>query len=195
MWGPGTQRLRRDGGDFGTSPSPSVAAAAGFVLAPNASVANPETLAHVTGVVNEMAAKYGLAPITVVPDVQLRHPDLLATAVGTDHINLSQRWGALPPDQFNAENPKDAEGGCAPLRTIAIHEVGHIIEARKGYKPRNDLNAAASRGEIMDDGLDRRSFEPDGTLSENEALAYAFQAVECGSATPNEQKIYDILVN
>jgi hypothetical protein len=87
------------------------------------------------------------------------------------------------------------EGGCAPIRSTAIHEVGHIMEVRDGYKAREVLNAAAGRGEILNDGLDPRSFEADGTLAENEALAYAFQAVECGSATPNERKIYDILVS
>ena len=47
--------------------------------------------------------------------------------------------------------------------------------ARKGYKAREELNAAAGRAEILNDGLDPRSFEPDGTLGENEALAYAFR--------------------
>ena len=42
----------------------------GIGLAPNASAANPETLAQFTDVVNEMAAKYGLAPIPVKADAQ-----------------------------------------------------------------------------------------------------------------------------
>ena len=174
----------------------SVASVAGLVLAPNASAANSETLAEFTNAVNEMAAKYSLAPIPVKPDAQMTSGGHVAAAREGQYIDLSQRWGALPPAQFNTEVNTMAKGGCSAIRGTAIHEVGHIVEARNGFQARNELNAAASRGEIqiLQNEVDPRSLEADGTLNENEALAYAFQSVECGSATPSEQKIYDILV-
>ena len=180
--------------------SAAVTVAVGLALAPSASGANPDTLAQFTAAIDEMVAKYGLAPIPVVPDVKMRHPDIAASAIKGDHINLSDIGGAMTPAEFNAWiQPAIDTGfivdGCPGIRGIAIHETAHIIEVRKNYEPRNELNAAGSRGEIMDDGLARHSFEADGTLAEGEALAYAFQAVECGSATPNERKMYDILVN
>ena len=67
----------------------------------------------------------------------------VAAARQGQYIDLSQRWGALPPAQFDTEVQSMAKGRCEAIRGTAIHEVGHIIEARNGFQARNELNAAS----------------------------------------------------
>ena len=182
----------------------SVATAAGLVLAPNASAVNQETVDLFTATVNEYANKYGTGPIPVEvgpPLGDASGTDTVAQADRGRAIVLNETYANLSPQEFAAKlsaniangfNPGGCDGG---VRMAAIHEVGHIIDQRKVLAGNNRRNPAAEAvGEISQDAIHPAARQGDKIYAP-ELMGVAFGAAECGTATPTEQKIHDILVS
>lgn len=88
-------------------------------------------------------------------------------------------------------------GGCSPIRTVALHESAHVLNNRRGGIPEMRVLLAAGTGPRPDlkGSLSGYSFDADGSVDPGEALAEAFVAVMCGTAGVDERKIYGMLVN
>lgn len=170
--------------------------AVGLAQSPLAQAADRATAARFTAAVNEMVAKYHLTPIRVSVDKPMIGPDVVAQSDGSS-IELSIEYGTMTPAQFNAALAHNMGGyhpsGCDPIRMAAIHEVGHVIDARKSRKPRKSAAVAVGRGQLGK--LHGAAYDDDGSINPGEALAVSFSAVECGSATPSEVTLYHVLVD
>ena len=174
-------------------------AAAGTAAAPHASAAavNDETVSQFVETVNREADRYGLGYVSVTV-ADLGDDTIIAgTQYGAITLNLS--WAVLPPEQFNALVAEDIAvgyepGGCAGIQAVAVHEVGHVIDQRDGAVARKSVAIAASYGQVGYD-LHGYAFDEYGAINPGEAVAVSFQAVECGSATPTEVSIYNVLVS
>ena len=83
--------------------------------------------------------------------------------------------------------------GCDGISATAIHEMGHVIDGRRGMLARRAVAVAVANGQIGSD-LHGYAYE-NGSVKPGEAVAVSFQAVECGSATATEQAIYNVLVS
>jgi hypothetical protein len=168
-------------------------------LAPAASAeVNRDTVALFTAWVNYEADRYGTGPVQVV----VQHLDEPLAVAGTDRngvISLNTDWAVLSPEQFHAELADDMAagyqpGGCSGIQAAAIHEMGHVIDRRRGQIARMTVTRSDALGQVGHD-LHGYAFDENGNLEPGEAVAVSFQAVECGSATPTEQRIYNLLVN
>jgi hypothetical protein len=171
----------------------ALAVAAGF-SAPLASAENPDTVNQFTAAVNETAAKYGIGPVEVrVTPLRSGQDRGVAEAYYLEYIALSPEWAAKTPEQFAADmNPGHPEG-CPVVRGVGIHEVGHMIIHRGTGGKHDAIKAAIQSGQIPRGEIHSPALTPDGTdIYIPEAAAVSFHAVECGSATPMEQQIYDL---
>lgn len=181
----------------------------GIGLAPTANAANPETVDLFTATVNEMAAKYGTGPIPVEVGPPRGDVEVQETVAQADHgraIVLNEEYANLSPQEFTAKMAANIANGFSPggcdggVRMAAIHEVGHILDHRKmlaGDNRRNAVGMAVQSGQISKDTL-TREVHPQALQGDKvyapEMMAVAFEAAECLTATPTEQKIHDILV-
>jgi hypothetical protein len=80
-------------------------------------------------------------------------------------------------------------GGCDPVRLIAVHEFAHVLAYVHGDVAQEQIIAETAGGDFANGLHDY------GEANVDEALATSFAAVVCGSQTPMEQQIYDILVS
>lgn len=156
---------------------------------------NRATMQEFVDVVGALEEKYGTGPI-VIDTGYLGGPTVYA---GADNAGITvNKWTSTStPAQINAAVASDVasgyhNGGCDGVATIAVHETAHVIDQRRGFIGRARLakNAATMTGEIAG-----YSFNSDGSLNPAEAVAEAFQAVECGSASAVDYEIYRMLVN
>lgn len=113
-----------------------------------------------------------------------------------DSIRVNKAWTTGAFDIYAADAADVAAGyhpgGCNPIVSTAFHEAAHILDARSGYEARYELQAAHAMGGVVLEELSGYSFEG-SALNIPEALANAFQAYECGVATPAEAQLYNML--
>ena len=173
------------------------AAVAAMALAPSASAASdPDTVMQFSAAVNAEAARFGVAPVQVRIGI-LGDPNTIAETDGYATITLNSNWASASPDEFNALIAEDVAsgfqpGGCVGIQAIAIHEVGHIVDRAHGLITRQAVSRAAYSGQI---GSMHGYAYAGGRVNPAEAVAVSFQAAECGSATPTERAIYNVLVS
>ena len=67
------------------------------------------------------------------------------------------------------------------------------MDQRQGSVNTAIVRRAATNGQVGYD-LHGYAFE-DGDINPGEAVAVSFQAHECGSATPTEERIYNLLIS
>jgi hypothetical protein len=168
------------------------------VLAPTASAAviNQDSVAQFIATVNYESDRYGTGPVRVYV-ADLGDDTVIAqTQYGAITVNAS--YAALSPEEFNASMSGDfasgyEPGGCGGIQAVAIHEFGHVIDQRNGAVTSRIVAQAVNAGQVGND-LHGYAFEG-GRINPGEAVAVSFQAVECGSATPTERSIYNLLVS
>ncbi len=139
--------------------------------------------------------KYSTGPITV--GTAWLEPNVFAAANGAGII-INKQYSTGTLERLNGELADDIatgyhNAGCSPARTIALHEAAHVIDHRRGLSPRYQLDYEAANLDLRG-YLAGYSFTPYGELDEAEALAEAFQAVECGTANAVEHELYSMLV-
>lgn len=151
--------------------------------------------------VNEMMRLFPAGPVEV--HVTWR-PELYGSYAGTAGNGI---WFppefAVDPNRFTRNVGIDiANGfhpaGCSAARMVAIHEYGHVIDNYHGRQARYNLLVEFGSGLDLHGLLPKYAFNnPTGTLgalNPGEALASAFAAVQCGTATPQAQRISEILL-
>ena len=166
-----------------------------LVLAPPASAAeiNVDTVNQFLAAVQYEAEKYGTGYVSVSTGYFEDDDTIAMTSGYDDHITLNALWAALPPERFNALMIDDVAtgyqpGGCTGIAAVAIHEMGHVIDRRTGMNTRLAV-AEAGYAQIAP------YVHSYGQDSPGEAVAVSFQAAECGSATPTEMSIYNVLMD
>jgi hypothetical protein len=168
------------------------------VLAPTASAAaviNQDTVAQFIATVNYESDRYGTGYVSVRVG-EMDDPRAIAETDGYT-ITLNTSYAVMSPEQFNANIAEDIAtgyqpGGCAGIQAVAIHEMGHVVDEHTGRFAYRSV-AAASPAQVGYN-LHGYAFE-NGKINPGEAVAVSFQAVECGSATPTERSIYNLLVS
>jgi hypothetical protein len=156
---------------------------------------NVVTMQQIADVVYYVENKYATGDIPITTAV-IGDRTLVAQANGAGIV--VNKWASTStPEQLNAELSDDiASGlhnaGCSPVAAYAIHEAAHVIDFRRGLIGTKRLIANAPH---MSGSIARYSFNADGSLNALEAVASSFQAVECGSATPADFQIYEMLVS
>ena len=176
-----------------------LATAAGLTFGvPIASAAsyNQDTLAQFRATVNDVSNRYGTGPVRITI-AELGDNEAIAEA-RYGEITLDASWAMMSPSEFYANTADDfATGyqpaGCGGIQSVAIHEMGHVIDGSRGMVARRAVALAAANGRLGSD-LHGYAYEY-GSVKPGEAVAVSFQAVECGSATATEQAIYNVLVN
>lgn len=123
-----------------------------------------------------------------------------AQAVG-DGITVNKMWTTGTYQALTAQLNADIaagyhNGGCTPVRGMALHEAAHVINNMRGKAPVRRAQAAVGYGPRPDlfAELSGYSFNADGSVDAGEAIAEAFQAVMCGVGGPVEHALYDMLV-
>lgn len=126
---------------------------------------------------------------------------VFAVADGTG-ITINKAWSTRSyqwmADHVNADIAAGYHnGGCSPIRTVALHEAGHVISNLRGRKPEMLAQEVVGYGPRLDlqAELSGYSFNEDGSVDVAEAMAEAFQAAMCGSAGPAEMELYEMLVH
>jgi hypothetical protein len=149
--------------------------------------------------VGYVEAKYNTGPIHVETE-WLDSPRIFAYADAYG-ITINKHWSTGTVAQLEAAvNDDIAAGyhnsGCNAAATIGIHEAAHVIDARRGGEARVELGVAEYYTDpaVLHGSLAGYSFTPAGDLDIGEALAEAFQAVECGTADDVEWQIHQMLV-
>lgn len=155
---------------------------------------NPALTQAFINAVGVMEDKYGTGSIEV-STAWLDDPNAIAGA-NADGIVINKNWSRLSIAEWEASRADDiASGyhnpGCNAVAAIAIHETAHVIDWRQGFIGRQRLANAAP---YMSGELSKYSFDPVGNLDPAEAIAEAFQAVECGSADAVEYELHSMLV-
>jgi hypothetical protein len=140
--------------------------------------------------------KYGTGPM-VVETEWMDDPNVFAYAT-TNGIAINKVYSTSTPERLRHEISDELAAGffnpgCTPVTRIALHEAAHVIDGRTGRLARYQLNLAA-RGADLRGVLAGYSFDASGALIPGEALAEAFQAVECGTANAVEHELYSMLV-
>lgn len=169
----------------------SALAAAALICAPSSHASPYPVYDAMLATVQYMIDKYHIAEV----DVQM-------APLGEDVYGRSQ--GTLI--EFNStlvKNPALLEahmaedvavgwipGGCSPAQTVAIHESAHVLDYVTGKTAHNEAIAAYG-GQVVE--LSGYSFDQNGVVDLDEALANAMVAVECGTATPLEADLYRML--
>lgn len=126
---------------------------------------------------------------------------VFAVADGTG-ITINKAWSTRSYEWMAQHVNADIaagyhNGGCTPIRTVALHEAGHVINNLRGGLPTMEAQAAVGyrpRPELRGE-LSGYSFNEDGSVNAGEAIAEAFQAVMCGSGGTVEQALYEMLVH
>jgi hypothetical protein len=166
-------------------------AESGAYIDPDDNVATMQQFVDAVGILER---KYGIGDIVVTTGF-IGGPDVFAGA-NADGIIVNKFTSTQPPEKIADQLVDDVamgyhRGGCTGPTLVAVHETAHVIDARRGYIGRARLAAAAP---YMTGSIAGYSFNADGSLNPAEAVAEAFQAVECGSATAVDYQIYEMLV-
>jgi len=167
----------------------------------SASVYNEDTVAQFIAAIDREEARYGTGHVPVYVQEMNGADDYnaIAATYSNGSIVINARYAAMTPEQFNAAVEEDVAagyqpGGCSGIWDVAIHEMGHVIDNRHGRVARYTLAQAAAAGRVSSN-MHGYAFNKDGSVNPGEAIAVSFQAVECGSATMTEQRIYNLLVS
>jgi hypothetical protein len=176
-----------------------IISAAALALAPTASATplyNEATVDKFITVINMEAARYGQGHVPVYVDY-LSGNVIAMTQGGA--VTLDATYAAMTPEVFDYYMSIDfasghTPGGCNGIAAVAIHEFAHVIDQRGGSFTRAELTSYVNAGQIGYD-MHGYAFNSNGTINPGEAVAVSFQAVECGSATPTETSIYNLLVS
>lgn len=173
----------------------SVLAAAALTVAPSshATTGYPAYDEFLAGV-QYMADKYHLGAIDVsMKDLDLAGQTVVARAVGS-HITVNSAMALYPArwDALHTEGVRTGwiPGGCSAPRTAAIHESAHVLDYLTGESAHSEAIAAYGGQQVELSGY---SFDDNGIVDLNEALANAMVAVECGTASPLESDLHRML--
>ena len=146
--------------------------------------------------VNWAAETYKTGPILVTTE-RLADENTFAMTTGR-RIVFNSSYSNNPLKLFSAiqRNVTDGwfPGGCSPARTVALHEAAHVIDNTRGRLGSRRVAANWRRGNALQDEVSRYSFNKDGSLNAEEAVASAFQSVLCNGGTNAEMDMYYMLV-
>lgn len=108
-------------------------------------------------------------------------------------ITFNRRYTSDPQawhDAFAADVVNGFHEACSSApRYTALHEAGHILSLRTGRR------AEAIVLKRVADGTLSGSVSQYAVTNADEAVSESFAAVKCGTATPTEHEIYNILVS
>lgn len=119
-------------------------------------------------------------------------------------IELAERWASDPAGLDVAMRNDVAygfhppSGRCQPVQFLILHEVAHVLDNVHGRTGRTALTLAAAGMDAEDlrvarKSLSRYSFGDDGRLNPGEALAEAWAATVCQSATNLEEELAGLI--
>jgi hypothetical protein len=156
---------------------------------------NAATMQQFVDAVGVLERKYGTGDIVVATGF-IGGYSAYASA-NANGITVNKFTSTQSPEEIAGRLADDValgyhRGGCTGPTLIAVHETAHVIDARRGWigSERLAANAAYMTGTIAG-----YSFHEDGSLNPAEAVAEAFQAVECGTANATDFQIYEMLVS
>ncbi|QHB37464.1 hypothetical protein SEA_LEOPARD_58 [Mycobacterium phage Leopard] len=155
---------------------------------------NTVLLQEFVDAVGMISSKYGTGDIVVTTAWMPAHVMAKANSQGIV-VNRMWTYGIMDGDAMEAAGVEAGyhPGGCSAATATAIHEAAHVLDTRSYNEARYELIEKYGTGESLHGLLSGYSFNDDGTLNVPEALAEAFQAVECGVANATEQELWHML--
>jgi hypothetical protein len=149
--------------------------------------------------VNHVAMKYGTGPIYVTTGPL---PPLVVARAYANGTVVVSKAASTNPEQAYATLSYSLSTGfhrtgpqCSAGELYGVHEAAHILDYRTGLSAPQEVVATYGDGAALRGQLGEYAFSaPGGALDPAEALAEAFQTVECGgAATAAEFELHKML--
>jgi hypothetical protein len=147
--------------------------------------------------VDHVSMKYGIGAISVTTDWLQPSEMIAGTTYGGDiivnkHTSTNPLGARLVTQEAIASGFHRGGPLCSTGELIGVHEAAHVLDRRTGLSARSELLTAYGDGEALRGQIGGYAFH-DG-FNPGEALAEAFQVVECGgTATAVELELHAML--